>query len=589
MSRGTHSYTSRLASESYISPPSSSLLRHPLQRMTALAVQSNKTLHVPSMAIEHMLEAHTRAISDINWSPFHPEVLASCSIDSWMWIWDLRMSGNGAQRPAQGYSAWNASMSQVKWNRATPHCIAASCDNKVLIWDDRYGSLPLATLEAHHTKIYGIDWNSSTERGRNELITCSLDGTIKVWDLDTELSHAAMSQRICHVEPMATFETAQPVWRARHTPFGRGMMSVAQRGDTMPSLWSADKYDAPVHRFEGHSDVVREFLFRKHGQVSDAGDERDFQLVTWSKDQTLRLWPLEPPVLSKVGHKKHERESASIIDVSDVETQSMDEERGPAGLHLRYKHNGRIPLGADAVQWMARVHVGSVHNDTGALAAAVTGSSDSVAAAAAAMNHYALPAEILRASCAFPSAFEAIDIARRRLTIAMLGPWHARGHGTLTLLRVVFTFPVTYPQDMPVIKVEKNTHISAKKRSELHRGLVKMIAMCGAKRALCLEPCLQYLNSGAGSMPTDQAESRLEEGLAPKLSESLAAPAVSLCPFAEANSTFAQSHRSIIDAISWLVQHFDDDGLHLEDLGVTDLSSRLESNHDVCILQSHVL
>lgn len=90
-------------------------------------------------------------------------------------------------------------------------------------------------------------------------------------------------------------------------------------------------------------------------------------------------------------------------------------------------------------------------------------------------------------------------------------------------------------------------------------------------------------------MPTDQAESRLEEGLAPKLSESLAAPAVSPCPFAEANSTFAQSHRSIIDAISWLVQHFDDDGLHLEDLGVTDLSSRLESNHDVCILQSHVL
>ncbi len=91
--------------------------------------------------IEHVLHAHTRAITDINWSPFHPEMVASSSIDTWTWVWDLRMSGGsdsgGRQKPAQGYSAWNAAVTQVKFNRASEHRLASTCDNKVLIWDDR--------------------------------------------------------------------------------------------------------------------------------------------------------------------------------------------------------------------------------------------------------------------------------------------------------------------------------------------------------------------------------------------------------------------------------------------------------------------
>lgn len=34
-------------------------------------------------AIEFVLPVHTRAITDINWSAFHPDVLASCSLDTW--------------------------------------------------------------------------------------------------------------------------------------------------------------------------------------------------------------------------------------------------------------------------------------------------------------------------------------------------------------------------------------------------------------------------------------------------------------------------------------------------------------------------
>ena len=38
--------------------------------------------------------------------------------------------------------------------------------------------------------------------------------------------------------------------------------------------------------FSGHTDTVKEFVWRKRGD--------QFQLVTWSKDQHLRLRPVDP-------------------------------------------------------------------------------------------------------------------------------------------------------------------------------------------------------------------------------------------------------------------------------------------------------
>lgn len=259
-------------------------------RILPYASDARNQSGIPS-SIEHLLNAHTRAITDINWSPFHPEVLASCSVDTWTWIWDLRMANSGSGRPAQGYSSWNASMTQVKWNRGIEHRIAASCDDKVLIWDDRFGALPLVTLETRQSKIYGLDWSLPGNERNNRLMTCSLDGTIKFWDLDSPSSRRVAAHYARIDQPESTIETLQPVWRARHLPFGHGAISVAQRGDTAATLWAYGSQE-PVCRFEGHTDLVKEFVIRSRSGSNANLDDRTFQLVTWSKDQTLRLWPI---------------------------------------------------------------------------------------------------------------------------------------------------------------------------------------------------------------------------------------------------------------------------------------------------------
>ncbi|EIW82937.1 hypothetical protein CONPUDRAFT_52726 [Coniophora puteana RWD-64-598 SS2] len=235
-------------------------------------------------AIEHILRAHYRAITDLNWHTSEPETVCSVGIDSWLWTWDLR----SPRKPAMGNNSTSdtAGGTQVKWNRHDSNILASSHNNEVLIWDRRKGSVPMARVKAHSSKIYGIDWSHS--RG-GEIITCSLDKTIKVWDLNYPVREEGQ------YEPRTTITTGYPVWRARDLPFGRGILSLPQRGDTTLEMYAAGNPNMPIEVFEGHTDVVKEFVWRK-------GDGGEYQLITWSKDRTLRFWPVDADIMERAGH-----------------------------------------------------------------------------------------------------------------------------------------------------------------------------------------------------------------------------------------------------------------------------------------------
>lgn len=245
-------------------------------------------------SIEHVLHAHTRAITDINFSAHHPDVLATCAVDSFVHCWDLRHPA----RPAVTFCDWFAGATQVKWNRQDSHILASSHNKFLRIWDDRKGAYPLKSIEAHATKIYGIDWNRIMP---NNLVTCSLDRTIKFWDYT---SHADTTVR--------TITTPFPVWRARYTPFGSGILAMPQRGDHDLHLYdcrlnedSGVRDAAPSgHQFSGHNDQVKEFLWRSRGSVNDNIDNREFQLVSWGTDRILRLHRVNDDVTDIVGYRQ---------------------------------------------------------------------------------------------------------------------------------------------------------------------------------------------------------------------------------------------------------------------------------------------
>ncbi|RDX46433.1 hypothetical protein OH76DRAFT_1406950 [Lentinus brumalis] len=227
-------------------------------------------------AIEHVLRSHYRAITDINWHTIEPDVVISTGIDSWQWAWDLRT----VHKPIMGLCAFGPAGTQVKWNRVDGNILASSHANEVLIWDRRKGSLPIQRIRAHGAKIYGIDWAHDR---RNELVTCSLDKTIKIWDTQT-------------AQPSTVINTTYPVWRARDLPFGQGVLSLPQRGETALEMYAHEDPTTPIEKFAGHDDVVKEFVWRRGGEANN-----EFQLITWSKDKTLRFWPVDSEVIEKAG------------------------------------------------------------------------------------------------------------------------------------------------------------------------------------------------------------------------------------------------------------------------------------------------
>ncbi|XP_035229599.1 GATOR complex protein WDR59-like [Stegodyphus dumicola] len=143
------------------------------------------------------LKSHTRAISDLNWSIFDSHVLATASIDTFIYLWDIRDS----RKPSISLSAV-AGASQVKWNKLQSHMLATSHEGDIRLWDTRKGTSPVQYITAHLLKIHNIDWCPHDE---NVLATSSQDCTVKFWDV-------TIPQKMDY-----SLQVPCPVWRAQYT------------------------------------------------------------------------------------------------------------------------------------------------------------------------------------------------------------------------------------------------------------------------------------------------------------------------------------------------------------------------------------
>lgn len=263
-------------------------------------------------AILNVLHLHTRAITDINFHPSDPEILATCSIDTFILSWDMRTP----RKPVAKWAEWRAGATQVKWNHTNPYEIASSHDNSFYIWDSRKGALPLLKVaNAHGGKINGIDFSS----GRSKIITCSNDKTIKCWNLDTEGARSYAdsfnffdNNISSNLRPSVVLEADFPISRARTLPFGSDMscgIMPLRGGDEAIHIMNYDaayrealatgttqvvKVD-PTYSFKGHNGAIKDFLWRTRNDCYNGFeskyDWKDYQLVTWSsQDYDLKLW-----------------------------------------------------------------------------------------------------------------------------------------------------------------------------------------------------------------------------------------------------------------------------------------------------------
>jgi hypothetical protein len=474
--------------------------------------------------IEHTLHAHSRAITDINFSPLQPDLLATCAVDAFVHCWDLRVSA----RPVISFSDWFAGATQVKWNRRNTHIVASSHDKYLHIWDDRKGALPLKTIEAHQTKIYGIDWSRTEE---TKIVTCSLDRTIKVWDYE-----------VSETEPERVINTPFPVWRARYTPFGDGVLAMPQRGnhdlhmyDCRPSnVTNTPALTEPNCRFTGHDEQVKEFLWRGRGNIDEYSDGREFQLVSWGADRELILHRMgdkqlqsigfhkgmlmdKPPQLTRIGapYKSFRDRPTHPGTVAENITQGsepfhpgtspgmnkvpipvaggwadsgqMMTYSGIETRNVRQQDNGLI-------SWMKGVKFGkrkpsSPEKQTTRRLSIIAGlhNPDSHGI------RESLSDEIIHVGEKFTRVtVDEADVSNRHVKISLNGPWAAEEK--LAFMQLCMDFPNDYPEkSVPWFHLEKASALSEKKVAELEGNLRKIATGYLIHRRGCIEGFLSYL------------------------------------------------------------------------------------------------
>ncbi|KTW32087.1 uncharacterized protein T551_00769 [Pneumocystis jirovecii RU7] len=463
-------------------------------------------LSLPSRnAIEFVLHSHSRAITDINWSAHHPDILATCAIDSYIYCWDLR----DTKKPINSYCDWTAGSTQVKWNCQNEHVLASSHGRFLRIWDDRYGSRPFKSICVceYLTKIYGIDFNRTKE---TKIITCSLDKSVCFWDYEK-------NENI----PEKIIRTNTPVWRARHTPFGWGVITLPQRDDNSLYLWDIqDEKNFPVEplvKFEGHTDIVKEFVWRYSEPEDISRDTRQFQLITLSKDHHLRLWPMSNEILESVGHdpKKPIRfrmtcsgaeyktyryepfinqKDTSLIYSQTPQTTSILRSSGNNKVNAifnRYKtatenHMRGIYMtkatksfkGVQPLAWMRGVHIERSINNNSPTTWNIPEN---------------LGEELSWIGQKFSKVnFEEINVTERNCTLTLNGPWGA--DNIMIFIRLLVKFPYNYPGNAtPKFELEKTSSLSEENYTEIRHSLIKISESYLKKKAPCLEICIRYL------------------------------------------------------------------------------------------------
>eukprot|EP00042_Codosiga_hollandica_P036392 m.278017 g.278017 ORF g.278017 m.278017 type:complete len:193 (-) comp54881_c1_seq19:929-1507(-) len=115
------------------------------------------------------------------------KVMASCSVDKTVKIWDLR-----APRVAISVQAHDADVNVLNWNRLEQHLLVSGADDGVFrIWDLRTfrtaaagGVEPVANFRWHTAPITSVEWHPSDA---SVLTVAGSDNQVTIWDMAVEI------------------------------------------------------------------------------------------------------------------------------------------------------------------------------------------------------------------------------------------------------------------------------------------------------------------------------------------------------------------------------------------------------------------
>lgn len=155
------------------------------ERRNSTGERTKRRLFSP---VDRILHNHQRTVTDVDWS-LDPRILASCSLDSMIIIWDLRKEGF-----AHRFSNFK-SVHHLKFNPLNLNEMVSAHENQVNLWDLRKDCFE---SYSHEFFVSGLDFHPQ----KRQFVSASL-------------------HQICHYDEKKTFETVDfEINYIKYSPLG---------------------------------------------------------------------------------------------------------------------------------------------------------------------------------------------------------------------------------------------------------------------------------------------------------------------------------------------------------------------------------
>ncbi|XP_015183580.1 PREDICTED: glutamate-rich WD repeat-containing protein 1 [Polistes dominula] len=148
------------------------------------------------------------SVEDVQWSPNERNVLASCSVDKSIKIWDTRVSPQSACMLSVS-GTHTADINVISWNRRENQFLVSGGDDGLLcVWDMREfspnGSTPVATFKQHIGPVTTVEWHPQEA---TVFASGGADDQIAQWDLSVEVDHSEKPEdsELAEIPPQLLF------------------------------------------------------------------------------------------------------------------------------------------------------------------------------------------------------------------------------------------------------------------------------------------------------------------------------------------------------------------------------------------------